>query len=199
MLVTAGRVNLQINFCKLRHFTNLDSIVFRKINQFFHWQIKEITTNTLICVKTFNTFSLIEHLTRNSKSQGFFSEECTNAGLTILVNFLICLWPTLLKELRKKRHVAPLQSHTHKNDLLVFDFNWKMGATNKSKKLGFLPKTSKDTEKKEIIKEPKGRLIEWSPWPPANFKTRYPAFPLVTTVLILIILSWAAWANWIPY
>jgi len=70
-----------------------------------------------------------------------------------------------------------------------------MGATSKSKKLGFLPKTSKDTEKKEIIKEPKGRLIEWSPWPPANFKTRYPAFPLVTTVLILVILSWATWAN----
>ena len=70
-----------------------------------------------------------------------------------------------------------------------------MGATNKSKKLGFLPKTQKDTDKKEIIKEPKGRLIEWSPWPPANFKTRYPAFPLVTTVLILVILSWATWAN----
>ena len=70
-----------------------------------------------------------------------------------------------------------------------------MGATSKRKKLGFLPETSKDTEKKEIIKEPKGRLIEWSPWPPANFKTRYPAFPLVTTVLILVILSWATWAN----
>ena len=70
-----------------------------------------------------------------------------------------------------------------------------MGATSKNKKLGFLPKTSKDTEKKEIIKEPKGRLIEWSPWPPANFKTRYPAFPLGTTVLILVILRWATWAN----
>ena len=39
----------------------------------------------------------------------------------------------------------------------------------------------------ELIKETKGRLISWSPWPPANFKTRYPAFPLVTTFLILII------------
>ena len=40
-----------------------------------------------------------------------------------------------------------------------------------------------------------GRLISWSPWPPANFKTRYPAFPLVTTVLILIILRWLTLAN----
>ena len=63
-----------------------------------------------------------------------------------------------------------------------------MGETKKSKKLGFLPKTSKTSEKKQLIKEPKGRLISWSPWPPANFKNRSPAFPLVTTVLILIIL-----------
>tara|TARA_Y100001968_G_C19365393_1_gene722238 strand:+ start:556 stop:768 length:213 start_codon:yes stop_codon:yes gene_type:complete len=65
-----------------------------------------------------------------------------------------------------------------------------MGEAKRSKNLGFLPKTSSVTEKKEVIKEPKGRLIEWSPWPPANFKTHYPAFPLVTTVLILIILRW---------
>ena len=58
----------------------------------------------------------------------------------------------------------------------------------KNKKLGFIPKTSKTSKKKEVIKEPKGRLIAWSPWPPANFKTRYPAFLLVTSVLILIIL-----------
>ncbi len=38
--------------------------------------------------------------------------------------------------------------------------------------------------------EPKGRLISWSPWPPANFKTRYPAFPFVLTVLILIVGKW---------
>ena len=63
-----------------------------------------------------------------------------------------------------------------------------MGETKRSKKLGFLPKTSETSEKKQIIKESKGRLISWSPWPPASFKTRYPAFPLVTTVLILIIL-----------
>ena len=65
-----------------------------------------------------------------------------------------------------------------------------MGETKKGKKLGFLPKTSNNSEKKEVIKEPKGRLIKWSPWPPANFKTRYPAFPLVSTILILITLRW---------
>ncbi len=36
----------------------------------------------------------------------------------------------------------------------------------------------------------KGRLISWSPWPPANFKTRYPAFPFVLTLLILITGQW---------
>ena len=35
-------------------------------------------------------------------------------------------------------------------------------------------------------KELNGRLISWSPWPPENFKTRYPAFPFVLTILILI-------------
>ena len=58
-----------------------------------------------------------------------------------------------------------------------------MGDIKKVKKLGFIPKTSKTSERKQTIKEPKGRLISWSPWPPANFKTRYPAFPLVTTIL----------------
>ena len=70
-----------------------------------------------------------------------------------------------------------------------------MGEVKKNKKLGFMPKTSKTSEKKELLKGPKGRLISWSPWPPANFKTRYPAFPLVTTVLILIILRWFTLAN----
>ena len=68
-----------------------------------------------------------------------------------------------------------------------------MTEEKKNKKIGFIPKTSE--RKKEVIKEPKGRLISWSPWPPANFKTRYPAFPLVTTVLILIILRWLTLAN----
>ncbi len=70
-----------------------------------------------------------------------------------------------------------------------------MGEEKKSKKLGFRPKTLKVSDKKELIKEPKGRLISWSPWPPANFKTRYPAFPLVMTILILIILRWLTLVN----
>ena len=65
-----------------------------------------------------------------------------------------------------------------------------MGEEKKKKNLGFLPKASKNSDKYEVNKEPKGRLISWSPWPPANFKTRYPAFPLVTTILILVILRW---------
>ena len=65
-----------------------------------------------------------------------------------------------------------------------------MGEVKKREKQGFLPKTSKTLGKKQVLKEEKGRLISWSPWPPANFKTRYPAFPLVTTVLILIVLRW---------
>ena len=70
-----------------------------------------------------------------------------------------------------------------------------MGEGKKNNKLGFIPKTSKTSEKKEVIKERIGRLISWSPWPPADFKTRYPAFPLVTTVLILIISRWLTLAN----
>ena len=70
-----------------------------------------------------------------------------------------------------------------------------MAEAKKNKKLCFTPKTSETSEKKEVIKEPKGRLIYWSPWPSANFKTRYPAFPLVTTVLILILLRWLTLAN----
>ena len=54
---------------------------------------------------------------------------------------------------------------------------------------------SKKSKKKVTTYETEGRLISWSPWPPANFKTRYPAFPLVTTVLILIILRWLTLAN----
>ena len=43
---------------------------------------------------------------------------------------------------------------------------------------GFATKTQSTNKTKKIIssKEPKGRLIPWSPWPPANFQTRYPAF-----------------------
>tara|TARA_B100000965_G_C19180173_1_gene578469 strand:+ start:299 stop:520 length:222 start_codon:yes stop_codon:yes gene_type:complete len=63
-----------------------------------------------------------------------------------------------------------------------------MGEVKKFKRNGFQKKASKTSERKQKTTEPKGRLISWSPWPPANFKTRYPAFPLVTTVLILILL-----------
>ena len=31
------------------------------------------------------------------------------------------------------------------------------------------------------------RMFSWSPWPPANFQTKYPAFPLVMTIIILFI------------
>ena len=55
-------------------------------------------------------------------------------------------------------------------------------ATNKS-----VPQKSKQ---KQISNEPKGRLISWSPWPPANFQTRYPAFPFVLTILIIVIGQW---------
>ncbi len=57
---------------------------------------------------------------------------------------------------------------------------------------GFATKTSAPN-KKNILnsqKVPKGRLISWSPWPPADFQTRYPAFPFVFTILILIVLQW---------
>ena len=39
-------------------------------------------------------------------------------------------------------------------------------------------------KKKELGTE---RMISWSPWPPANFQTKYPAFPLVMTIMILFI------------
>ena len=49
---------------------------------------------------------------------------------------------------------------------------------------------SKKSKKKVISNEPQGRLISWSPWPPANFQTRYPAFPFVFTILIIVIGQW---------
>ena len=57
---------------------------------------------------------------------------------------------------------------------------------------GFATKTQSTKKTIKIItsKEPKGRLISWSPWPPANFQTRYPAFPLVLTLLIVLIGQW---------
>jgi len=49
-----------------------------------------------------------------------------------------------------------------------------------------IQKTKKSTSSNEL----KGRLISWSPWPPADFQTRYPAFPFVLTLLIIIIVRW---------
>ncbi len=57
---------------------------------------------------------------------------------------------------------------------------------------GFATKdsVSQKPKKKAISNEPQGRLISWSPWPPANFQRRYPAFPLVLTILIIIVGQW---------
>ena len=45
-------------------------------------------------------------------------------------------------------------------------------------------------KKSKSIKQVQGRLISWSPWPPADFQTRYPAFPFVLTILIIILGLW---------
>ena len=49
---------------------------------------------------------------------------------------------------------------------------------------------SQKSEKRNFRNEPKGRLISWSPWPPANFQTKYPAFPFVLTILIILVGQW---------
>ncbi len=48
----------------------------------------------------------------------------------------------------------------------------------------------KKSKKKIISNKAQDRLISWSPWPPANFQTRYPAFPFVLTILIVGIGQW---------
>ncbi len=57
---------------------------------------------------------------------------------------------------------------------------------------GFSDISYKSPKKKELTSfdKPQGRLISWSPWPPANFQTRYPAFPFVLTVLIIVVGKW---------
>ena len=35
-----------------------------------------------------------------------------------------------------------------------------------------------------------GRLISWSPWPSADFQTKYPAFPFVLTIIIIVVGQW---------
>ena len=55
---------------------------------------------------------------------------------------------------------------------------------------GFADNKSKSSKTKKLISSnepPQGRLISWSPWPPANFQTSYPAFPFVLTVIIIIV------------
>jgi len=70
-----------------------------------------------------------------------------------------------------------------------------MGDIKRIKKNGFLQDNSNASKKKQVKIQTTGRLISWSPWPPSNFKTRYPAFPLVTTILILIIIRWTTIAK----
>ena len=57
---------------------------------------------------------------------------------------------------------------------------------------GFATKTATTKKPKKIIssKESTKRLISWSPWPPANFQTKYPAFPFVLTILIITVGQW---------
>ena len=43
------------------------------------------------------------------------------------------------------------------------------------------------TKEKKLGSE---RMISWSPWPPANFQKKYPAFPLVMTIMLLLIGQW---------
>ena len=45
-------------------------------------------------------------------------------------------------------------------------------------------------KKSNTPKKIQGRLISWSPWPPADFQTRYPAFPFVLTLLIIVVGQW---------
>ena len=59
-----------------------------------------------------------------------------------------------------------------------------------NKGFGIEKKVASKMSKHISSNEPQGRLISWSPWPPANFQTRYPAFPFVLTLLILIIGQW---------
>ena len=49
---------------------------------------------------------------------------------------------------------------------------------------------SKNVKKVSNPIKTKGRLISWSPWPPADFQTKYPAFPFVLTIQIIIVGKW---------
>ena len=54
---------------------------------------------------------------------------------------------------------------------------------------GFSTENRDTVQLNNLKKKPLGseRMISWSPWPPANFQTKYPAFPLVMTILLLFI------------
>tara|TARA_Y100000589_G_C26841817_1_gene502287 strand:+ start:98 stop:292 length:195 start_codon:yes stop_codon:yes gene_type:complete len=56
---------------------------------------------------------------------------------------------------------------------------------------GFATENKNLTQVNELKKKQLGseRMISWSPWPPANFQSKYPAFPLVMTILLLLILQ----------
>ena len=57
---------------------------------------------------------------------------------------------------------------------------------------GFADNNSESLKTKKLISsnQTQARLISWSHWPPANFQTRYPAFPFVLTLLIIIVGQW---------
>ena len=58
---------------------------------------------------------------------------------------------------------------------------------------GFASEDEIKFNSKDFINEKKlgsERMISWSPWPPANFQKKYPAFPLVMTIIFLIIGQW---------
>tara|TARA_Y100001980_G_C14308026_1_gene133155 strand:+ start:253 stop:456 length:204 start_codon:yes stop_codon:yes gene_type:complete len=58
---------------------------------------------------------------------------------------------------------------------------------------GFAKKVESKRSSKIFVREKKlgsERMISWSPWPPANFQTKYPAFPLVMTIMLLLIGQW---------
>ena len=53
---------------------------------------------------------------------------------------------------------------------------------------GFKNSTSDTNKSKVELRNKKlgsERMISWSPWPPANFQNKYPAFPFVFTILLL--------------
>ena len=58
---------------------------------------------------------------------------------------------------------------------------------------GFAEEEVSKNRSKDFVKEKQlgsERMISWSPWPPANFQTKYPAFPLVMTIMLLFIGQW---------